>query len=135
MSIKQESVRSARRANPGIIREGHNQDLSHRSFQNSVDSDAELQQLMLQVMKARKMENDYKNIENQIRCLKLRQLQQQQIDQDQKYSDHRETEAQIEDLTIDIAAKERRKAELEQGYEEQKQEYITLNNLEGEIHG
>ena len=35
---------------------------------------------MRQVVHSRKLEKDYKNIEDQIRCLKLRMLQQTQAD-------------------------------------------------------
>ena len=40
--------------------------------------DEELQALMRQVINSRKLEKDYKNIEDQIRCLKLRMYQQTQ---------------------------------------------------------
>lgn len=40
--------------------------------------DEELHQLIRQVMQNRKLEKDYRNIEDQIRCLKLRKFAQQQ---------------------------------------------------------
>lgn len=39
------------------------------------DKDFELQSLIHQVMQARKLERDYLSLEDQIRCLKLRQGQ------------------------------------------------------------
>jgi hypothetical protein len=39
------------------------------------EEDQELAQLMQQAMKSRKLERDYQSLEDQIRCLKLRQGQ------------------------------------------------------------
>lgn len=41
---------------------------------------------------------------------------------------------QTEEMMLEHEAKERRRVELENRYGQQKNEYIRLNNLEGELH-
>ena len=100
-------------------------------------ADEELQQLMRQVIQSRKLEKDYKNIEDQIRCLKLRMFQQTQTEVKLRH-EHTDVNEQIasqtEDLMIEHEALDRRRVNLEQRYQQQKHEYIRLNNLEGELH-
>jgi hypothetical protein len=49
--------------------------------------DPELEALKKQVLEGRKREKDYRNIEDQIRCLKLR-LNQQQHDEGHETTEH-----------------------------------------------
>ena len=109
---------------------------TQEQYQEAVE-DEELNYLMQQVKNKRKLEMDYKNIENQIRCLKLRMFQQNQDNIKLRHSDNNEdenAEGLAEDLVMEHAAKERRRVELENRYTQQKQEYINLNNLEGDLH-
>ena len=88
-------------------------------------------------MHSRKLEKDYKNIEDQIRCLKLRMLQQNQADaqmRNQNAGAEDDAFAQTEQLSLEASDIDRRAKDLDQKYQRQKQEYIRLNNLEGELH-
>ena len=88
-------------------------------------------------MQNRKLEKDYRNIEDQIRCLKLRMFSQQQA-QEQEEQEQTDVTAQVqfqtEELAIEQETLERHRGQLEQRYQQKKQEYIRLNNLEGELH-
>ena len=88
-------------------------------------------------MQNRKMEKDYRNIEDQIRCLKLRMFSQQQaqVQEEQEQTDvTAQVQFQTEELAIEQETLERHRGQLEQRYQQKKQEYIRLNNLEGELH-
>ena len=92
---------------------------------------------MMQVIENRKKEKDYKNIEDQIRCLKVRLYQQEQQHLEQTKGtgaakqDYRQQRMNMQRQCDDL---ERLRQELALKYQAQKHEYIRLNNLEGELH-
>ena len=71
---------------------------------------------MRQVVQNRKLEKDYRNIEDQIRCLKLRMFQQTQSDvqmRNERTDVNEHVAAETEDLMMEHEALERRRVELE----------------------
>lgn len=75
---------------------------------------------MQQVAEGRKKERDYKNIEDQIRCMKARLASRQQMDGDED-ADHEQNndkfELQKSELTKDHSELQQQRAKLSKQYE------------------